>query len=152
MLRWLLVVVCLGGCGKKEDSEGEAAGIKFVVDGAREDLVAIKAALASPKPGDAMFKCAAAVANPVQLKQGDEKLAAEIDQLCNHDLWAAEIRVAVAAAEAARKAKPTEEVLSECYSAELAMAQDEIKKAKRLDDQTRALLDKFAKLCPESTK
>ena len=61
------------------------------------------------------------------------------------------IKVAVTEAETARKAKPDEKVLSECYSGELTMARKELATANKLADPTvKSLLDRFAAACPDA--
>ncbi len=152
-MRWyvlaLVAIVMLGACGKDKGKPEESdPALDFIVSGVTRAIPELKAAIASPKPSDAIFKCAH-MANIDDLKKSEphKALAAELEQLCTQDLQVAIIKVAVEQAEAARKAKPDEQVLSECYSAELGMAKDELTKAGKLD-VAKDLLARFKAACP----
>lgn len=138
------------GQGQTKASPAEQAGIDFVVESARGDLAAIKEEVGSRKPADAKYKCAAAMANIEELKKGDKALGDEITKLCAHDIWAAQIKVSVEATETERAAKPGEKLLTGCYDAYIALANDELVKAQGVDDATRALIDRYKALCPDA--
>lgn len=149
MRSYLLALVVLVACGKdKAKAEEPDPALDFVVKGVTEAIPQIKAAMASPKPSDGIFKCAH-MANIDDLKKSSkhQALAAELEQLCTLDLHLAIIKTAAEQAEAARKAKPDEQVLSECYSGELAVAKGELEKAGKLA-AAKDLLARFAAVCP----
>jgi hypothetical protein len=119
----------------------------FLTKSATEDLGRAKAALAAKKPGDARYPCAAAMAAIEQLKAAP--VAKEIKQVCGHDAPLALLSIATAAAETARAAKPKEEVLTECFNADVAMAKDDLTAAGAVDDGAKALFARYAKACPQ---
>ena len=57
------------------------------------------------------------------------------------------IKVEVEKAEAARKAKPDEQMLSECYNAAYSYAMDEMTTANTIDS-AKDLLARFDAVCP----
>src|SRR5690242_7257215 len=76
-IKWMLIVCTLAAsasaCGKKAaEQAGEKMARDFVVNGAKEDLPKIKAAIASAKPTDGMFECAATMANIDKLMAADK--------------------------------------------------------------------------------
>lgn len=151
MRTFLLAVVMLVGCGKGgKAEEADDPAVEYVAKSATDDIPKIKAAIASPKPVDGMFKCAQ-MANIADLKKSakHKALAAELEQLCTHDLQVAMIKVGVEAAEAARKAKPDETVLSECYNGEIETARKELIEYGK-PDAAKDLLARFAAACPTS--
>ncbi len=146
----LLVAALLMGCGKSRPAE-DNAGTDFIADSARTDLPLVKQAIANGKPGSAIFKCAG-MAGLADLKAVEryQDLAKDLEQTCNHDLPLARMKVAVEATEVARKAKPDEQVLSECYNAEYEGGLDDLKTAKREDDASKALVARFHAACPKA--
>ncbi len=140
------------GCGTSKDDAGgggaDKAATDYVTESAKEDVAKLKAALTSPNPGDAKYSCAQ-MANIDALEKvpGNKALAAELRQLCTKDLYLAMIKVEVEKAEAARKAKPDEQMLSECYNATYSYAKDEMTTAKTLDS-AKDLLARFDVVCP----
>ena len=145
-LVWTSVFVLALGCGKKEAEKDPAAD--FIAKSAAQDLVELKAAIASPDPGAGKYKCAH-MANIDKIENVAEHaaLAAELRQLCTKDLYLAMIKVEVEKAEAARKAKPDEDPLSECYSANFEFAKDEMTEAKTVD-AAKELIARFEAACP----
>jgi len=151
----ILVMTLAAACGKGKSGNDKAAGAaeedpaaQFVRNGAKEDLAALKTAMAGPKPDSAIFKCAQ-MANIDTLKKADAAVAAELTKVCNHDLHVAIMKVEVEKAEAARKAQPDEKTLSECFDATYEMAVSELAKAGTADDESRALEARFAAACPK---
>jgi len=145
----LVLVLVVLGCGKKKDEDsGEKAATDFVAKSATKDLEELKKAIASPSPGDGKYNCAH-MANIDTLEKAAEHkaLAAELRQLCTKDLYLAMIKVEVEKAEAARKAKPDEAMLSECYNANYNFAKDEMTKAKTVD-LAKDLITRFEAACP----
>ena len=142
----LWLVVALAACGKSAEEQGEASAAEFIAKSAREDLVELKAAIASPDPGKGKYECAN-MANIATLEKADKALAAEFRQLCTKDLYLAMIKVEVEKAEAARKAKPDETVLTECYSANFEYAKGEMTEHKTVD-LAKDLIARFAAACP----
>jgi len=140
-----LLLVATLGCGNKKD-EGEKAAEDFVAKSARGDLEELKKAIASPAPGDGKYKCAH-MANIDTLEKADKALAAEFKQLCTKDLYLAMMKVEVEKAEAARKAKPDEQVLSECYNASFDYAKSEMTEAKTID-AAKDYIARFEAACP----
>lgn len=123
--------------------------MSFVADGATEGVAKIKAAIAAGTPDKAFFSCAhTANIETLRASKPHQALAAELTQLCDADLPLAIITKGVEKAEAARKAKPDEKVLSECYQGEMSTALDQMKKAKT-DDKAKDVLARFAVACPE---
>lgn len=151
-MRILLAAVLLVACGKSKQDQAETAKNDFIVKSVSGDLEKVHAALKAGKPDDGQFKCAGALAGMPDLKaSGDHaELVKDLDDTCNHDIHLAFLKQAAEKAEAARKAKPDEKVLSECYSAEHDMAIDSLKKAKREDDAAKELEARFAAACPKT--
>lgn len=156
----LVMVPLLVACGK--DKAGDQAGgstsakagspeTVASVSGVEEEIPKIKAAIASPSPGDADLECAASMANigGFENVEKHKALATELRQLCTKDLPLAKMKVAVETAEAARKAKPDEQVLSECYSADYTSAKDQLTKSGALESAS-ALTARFAAACPSA--
>ena|SRR5436190_4338726 len=135
----------LGGCGKKQDA-GEKAADDYVSKSAKADLAELKTAIASGKPSDGTYKCAH-MANIDVLRRADKATATELEGLCTKDLWVAIMKVEVEKAEAARKQKPDEQVLSECYNGVYENAKDELVKAKTAD-AAKDLVARFDAVCP----
>jgi len=153
-MRKLLIVVALltVGCKDKsaKEAEEEDPALSFVARGATEGVAKIKAAIAAGTPDDAMFSCAhTANIDTLKASKPHQALAAELEQLCNSDLPLAMIKKGVDEAEAARKAKPDEKVLSECYNAYVTTSLDEMKKAKT-EAKAKDLLARFAVACPDA--
>lgn len=142
------------GCSKDDKSakeaEDEDPALSYVADGAKEGVAKIKAAIAAGKPDEAYFSCAH-TANVDTLKKSKphEALAAELTQLCDTDLPLAVITKGTEKAEAARKAKPDEKVLSECFQGEMATALEQMKKAKT-DAKAKDVMARFAVACPDT--
>lgn len=149
-----VLVMILGlailGCGKGKDEAGGGGGDKaandYVTKSAQEDVAKLKAAIATPTPGDAKYSCAQ-MANIDTLEKANKAVADELRQLCTKDLYLAMIKVEVEKAEAARKAKPDEQMLSECYNAMYDYAKDEMSTAKTLDT-AKDLIARFEAVCP----
>src|SRR5688500_13182731 len=141
-----LVIVALLGCSKKAEEAGEQAAGEFVAKSAKEDIVKLKEAIAKGDPSSAKFS-GAHLANIDTLEKADKAVAAELRTLCTKDLYLAMIKVEVEKVEAARKAKPDEEVLSECYNAMYDYAKDEMEKAKTID-LAKDLVARFDAACP----
>jgi hypothetical protein len=150
VIKLSICLVAAVACGKsntgKED--GEEAARDYVVGSVKDDLPKIKAALASAKPDDATFKCGH-MANLQTLEKADAALAAEFKRLCTHDLQLDIMKVEVDKAEAARKAKPDEKVLSECFNANFELAGKELQQYGTGDDTSKALAARFAAACPK---
>jgi hypothetical protein len=148
--RNIVVVLCVLGaaaCGDKKEKDPAA---DFVAESTAKDVAELKAAIASPDPGSAKFNCAH-MANIETLESAAEHkaLAAELRTLCTKDLHVAMIKVAVEKAEAARKAKPDEEMLSECFSVDYELAKDELTEHKTLD-AAKDLVARFQAACPDA--
>jgi hypothetical protein len=143
-----LLVAGFGGCGKSKP-EADNAGTDFIAESTQKDLPLVKAGIAAGKPGDVIFDCSglAGIENLRKVERYQD-LAKDLDQTCNHDLPLARVKVATEKAEAARKAKPDEKILSECYSAEYRGGLDDLRKAKREDDASKALQARFHAACP----
>ena len=148
-MRTLMIAMLVLGCGKDKKPEADNAGTDFVAEMAQKDLPLVKAGIAAGKPGDVIFKCAA-MSGVADLRKVDRylALAKDLTETCEHDLPLARMRVATEHAEAARKAKPDEKVLSECFSAELQGGLDDLQKAQRTDDTSKAILARFRAVCP----
>lgn len=146
-----VALVLAWGCKDKsaKDAESEDPALSFVAKGTTEAIAKIKAAIAAGTPDDAYFSCAqTANVDTLKASKPHQALAAEITQLCETDLPLAIITKGVEKAEAARKAKPDEKVLSECYQGEMSTALDQMRKAKT-DAKAKDVLARFAVACPE---
>jgi hypothetical protein len=142
-----LLVVTLFACGKSgSGDEGEKAAADYVAGSVKTDLDELKAAIASPDPGKGKYNCAH-MANVDKLEKDHKALATELRQLCTKDLYLAMMKVEVEKAEAARKAKPDEQVLSECYNANFDFARTEMTEAKTVD-LAKDLIARFEVACP----
>jgi hypothetical protein len=140
-----LLVVALFACGKSGD-EGEKAAADYVAGSVKKDLDELKAAIASPDPGKGKYSCAH-MANVDKLEKDHKALATELRQLCTKDLYLAMMKVEVEKTEAARTAKPDEQVLSECYNANFDFAKSEMTEAKTID-LAKDLIARFEVACP----
>jgi hypothetical protein len=167
MFRTLLITTLLLGCGGKEadkkpseapkaaDTAKPAEAPKAADDGkvaaavktARTNLPMIQKALAEKNSVTAMFECPETLKVMADLEKGDKALATEIDQLCNHDIYAAEVKAEVDAIEAERTANPDTRRLAGCYQLKAKLAIDKMTKAGKLDDATTALFAKRETLC-----
>ena len=150
----VIALVLLGGCKDKDKSAAEAEAedpaLSFVAKGAAEGVAKIKAAIAAGTPDAAYFSCAhTANVDTLKASKAHQALAAELVQLCDSDLPLATITKGVEKAEAARKAKPDEKVLSECFQGEMSTALDHMRKAKT-DAKAKDVLARFAVACPEA--
>ena len=87
------------------------------------------------------------MANIDKLEKDHKALADELRQLCTKDLYLAMMKVEVEKAEAARKAKPDEPLLSECYNANFELAKGEMADAKTID-LAKDLIARFEAACP----
>lgn len=148
---WVLILgLAALGCGKgKEEAGGgggDQAATDYVTNSAKEDVAKLKAAITTPTPGDAKYSCAQ-MANIDTLEKANKAVAAELRQLCTKDLYLAMIKVEVEKAEAARKAKPDEQMLSECFNASYSYAVDEMTTAKTIDS-AKDLITRFDAVCP----
>ncbi len=147
----IAVVLFAFGCKDKsaKEAEDEDPALSYVADGAKEGVAKIKAAIAAGTPDDAFFSCAhTANLDVLQKSKPHQALAAELQQLCDSDLPLAVITKGVEKAEAARKAKPDEKVLSECYQGEMATALEQMRKAKT-EAKAKDALARFTVACPE---
>jgi hypothetical protein len=142
---WLLVAAA---CGKSSGGSSDDPGVQYVVDGAKEAIPKIKAAIAAGTPSAARYDCAH-MANLDTLTKADAKLAGELKQLCTHDLLIATMKVSVEKAEIARKAKPDEKVLSECFDAEYEVARTDLVGYHAEDESAKAIEARFATACPK---
>jgi hypothetical protein len=135
-----------------KEAEDEDPALSFVADGATEGVAKIKAAIAAGTPDKAFFSCAhTANIDTLKASKPHQALAAELQQLCDTDLPLAIITKGVEKAEAARKAKPDEKVLSECFQGEMSTAYEQMKTAKT-DAKAKDVLARFAVACPDQAK
>ena len=148
MKKLVAIALLVFGCGKdKAEEEGQKMAHEFLAKSAAKDLAELKAAIASPDPGKGKYNCAH-MANIVELRKADPKLAGELEGLCTKDLYLAMIKVEVEKAEAARKANTDPNALvSECYNANFEFARDEMKEAKTID-LAKDLIARFEAACP----
>jgi hypothetical protein len=142
----LLATVVACGKGDKLDEAD-----KFFLKSIQDELAEVKAAVA--KGEYPAIKCAAASAYGDELKKKTnaeaEAAVKELTQACGFDAPLAALEKATKAAENARKAKPTDNPLSECYNAEQSMALDELKKAGHdNDDKVKAVVTRWNAACP----
>lgn len=145
-ITWALGFLVVAGCSKSAEEVGEKAAGEFVAKSAKGDIEELKKAIASPDPGSAKFKCAH-MANIDTLEKADKAVAAELRTLCTKDLYLAMMKVEVEKTEAARKARPDDAVLSECYNAMFDFSKDEMTKAKTID-LAKDLIARFEAACP----
>jgi hypothetical protein len=144
---WLVVALGMSACGKSPEEQGEKAAGELFAKSAREDLVKLEQAIASPDPGKGKYECAGNMANIARLEKVDKALADDVRQLCTKDLYLAMIKVEVEKAEAARKAKPDDLLANECFSAYYEFAKDRMTEYKTID-LAKDLIARFEKACP----
>jgi hypothetical protein len=77
----------------------------------------------------------------------DATLLAAYTRMCNHDVQLVMLRQLASAAEAARKANPTGEILPDCDATEVFIATDELTKHKTADAESAALEARFTAAC-----
>jgi len=165
MNRIVLAAALLVSCGKDSGSaassgqatraaetkptppSGDQARVDAALKLARTNLPMIEKALAEHNSTTAMFECPETLKVLSDVAAGDKALADKIAQLCNHDIYAAEIKAEVAAIEAERAANPDKRRLDGCYQLRAAMAGKKMAEAKTLDPEAQALLDKRVTLC-----
>lgn len=166
MYRILVATFLLVSCGKDSGSasssgsaaetkptapaakpSGDQARVDAAVALARTNLPMIEKALAEKNSVTAMFECPETLKVLSDVATGDKALADKIGQLCNHDIYAEEIKAEVAAIEAERAANPDKRRLDGCYQLKAAMAGKKMEAAKTLDADSQALLDKRVTLC-----
>lgn len=147
----MLAAVILFGCGKDRKQQADDRMEDFMVRSATADLAKVKDALASGKPGDARYTCVTALSATKDLEKSDDHaaLVKDVKQTCEHDFPLAVMKVETEKVEVARKAKPDEKVLSECYDAYFDMAVKDVKKHATEDDAAKALEARFAAACPK---
>ena len=141
----LMMAAVLGGCGKKRtEVDNLADDAKDVV------LPDIRAKIAGGRLEDAI-PCSRVTANvDVLEREGYSDIAKDIHQVCDHDLQLAFIKRETEAAEAARKENPDEKVMRACFNGKMSISVQRIVDARRLDDEGRALIARFNKVCPEN--
>lgn len=154
MQKLFVIAVCVFAFACKDKSakeaEDEDPALSFVADGTKEGIAKIKAAIAAGTPDDAFFSCAhMANVDTLKASKPHAALAAELEQLCTTDLPLAILTKGTEQAEAARKAKPDERVLSECFRGEMSTALDQMKEAKT-DAKAKDVLARFAVACPDT--
>jgi hypothetical protein len=131
------------GAASAEESD-PADGL--VIKSINEDLATAATEVKSADPGKAKYTCAAIEGMATQTKNG--AVLAKVKQVCGHDVPLAMLKAATEAAEQARAKKPSETVLSECFTADVDMAKESLTKAGAIDAAAKALLTRFAKACP----
>ena len=145
MLVSMVIAALVGGCGKKRtEVDGLADDAKDVV------LPDIRAKIAGGRLEDAI-PCSRVTANvDVLEREGYAEIAKDIHQVCDHDLQLAYIKRETEGAEAARKQTPDEPVMRACFNGKMSISVQRIVDARRLDDEGRALIARFNKVCPEN--
>ena len=138
-----LVAVACGGPSKAD---------QFFLESVQKDLGEIKAALKSGD--DASLKCVAGKTYGEKLKNAPiaeaEGLVKELTALCDLDVPLAKLEKAVTEAETARKAKPDEAVLSECFNAHQKMALEALGKSNQLEhEKVKAAVARWDAACPK---
>lgn len=160
LLASILLLATLA-CGKAADKQppagqpaaghsaaGQPAAGRYDSTGIKKNLAEIRAAMASPDPSSAKYKCAL-LANVDEIAKHDAASADELRQLCTKDLYLAVIKLEVDKAEAARKAKPSPAVIDECYNSKYEYARKEMKKASTLE-LAKDLIARFDAVCPKT--
>lgn len=137
-----LVLLTIAGCGSAKAEEDD----KFLVEQVTKELSEIKTKLAAGE--DPKYSCIAAEAYAENITQ-KPALTTELAKVCGFDVPLAALEGAVEKAEAARKAKPDEDPLFECYSAERSLALEELGK-RHLDGDRRVkdLATRWDAACP----
>lgn len=164
-LSLLAAVLATTACKSKEETEkelgeaiakefekaGNEAANEFILDGIKKDLGEIKAKLGKGEVDGLDIDCAALTGYTGQADQIKEAagMVKEAAQICGFDVPMMTATAALAAAEAARKAKGAEELLSECYSADYSMAIETLQTAHKDDDKVKDLVTRWAAVCPE---
>lgn len=145
-----IALALTAACGKGGDKSAPSddPGLQFVAKEVKKDLEAAKANLAANTPEKAQLKCAQ-LSNP-DVEKADAALWKDYRQTCAHDIPAAVIKNAVEKAEAARKAKPTDNPLMECYDANYSLAVKDLETYKTGDAASTALIQRWAATCPDT--
>lgn len=150
----VVVLVALLGCGKDDKATGDKAasdddpGADFIAKSVAEEVTKIKAAIASPTPREAHLACAhVGSAEDIKKHAKHQAIANEYIGLCTKDLPLAILKTEVEAAEAARKEKPDDTTLTNCYNAYYDRAKEDMEKAKTVD-LAKDLIARFEAACP----
>ena len=145
----LLAIVLTAGCSSDKPEAGASnAGNEFMSKMIVDDLPAIRTAVGSSEPSSASIKCAQ-VENLADARKSGKNMEglAEYEKLCTTDLPLATLKVELDKIEAARKAKPDEAVLSECYNANYTTALEALAKFKH-EDLAKGYVARFTAACP----
>ncbi|CAN5811635.1 hypothetical protein BH11MYX2_BH11MYX2_33280 [soil metagenome] len=148
-----LMILAIGCKGKGGDAGGDVdPGDEFMAKAITGDVPKIKEKLAAGKANDATFDCAQ-VDNLKDARKVKSYAALldEYEKLCTIDQPIGVLKEELAKIEPARKAKPDEKVLTECFDAYIDLAYDQMTKYKTAD-KAKEYMDKFATLCPEEAK
>lgn len=139
------ILVLSIGCKSKQEKY-----VDGLVSDADEKLPQIKAAIASGKLDRESIPCVSITANirEIEKTHDHDELVTEIKQVCDHDVHVARMRRAAGVAEAARKARPDDQVMAECFSGELSTAIHFLQEEKRFDAAAQAELERFIAACP----
>jgi hypothetical protein len=131
---------------------GPSKADTFFLESVKKDLAEIKDKLT--KGEDASLTCVAGKTYGEKLKGAPiaeaEPLVKELNDLCGLDVPLAKLEGAAKAAEEARKAKPDEAMLSECFSADQKMALKDLEESKQLENEkVKAASARFDAACPK---
>jgi hypothetical protein len=137
--------------GDKKGGGDLDPGQEFAMESATENLEEVKKLVASGET-DLDIKCASVTGYTDQLKDvaAAKDLVAEADKICGYEVPLKAAEAEVTKTEEARKAKPDEKVLSECFNANYDMAMKALKEKHADDPKLKALEDRFAAACPKS--
>jgi hypothetical protein len=149
-------VLVMNGCGSSGETAKPGEGKldeaeQFFLKSVKKDLEDIKSKLA--KGEDAKYDCVAgeSYGKEIQGKNNAEAetTVKEILKLCKYDVPLKALEGAVTKAEEARKAKPDEAVLSECFSADYSMSSEDLTKNNfAADEKVKALTARWDVACP----
>jgi hypothetical protein len=154
-IAYVVLLVAAVACGKGKKDEGGGGtpdgADKFFLESVQKSLDEVKQALA--KGEDPKYKCAGAGAYAEELTKKKIKAAEatvkELTKLCSYDVPLAALEGATKKAEEARKAKPDEQVLSDCFSADHDLSVEDLKKGGfEGDEKVKAVVARWDAACP----
>lgn len=135
--------------GGADSLEGLDPGTAFAIESGRENLEEVRAGIKKGDPDSVKFSCAAASGYAEGLAKSKEevakKFAAEVGQVCGHDLPMAMIEVGLKQIEAEKKAKPDSVALGPCVNVGLAL--DELKESQPKAPELKDLSAKIDAAC-----
>jgi len=141
-----------GDKGDKGDKGGSklGPGEAFALERATENLAEVKKLMASGET-DLDIKCASVIGYTDQIKDvaSAKELVADAEKVCNLEVPLKAAEAEVVKTEEARKSKPDDKVLSECFNSTYEMAMKSLKENHADNPKLKDLEERFAAACPK---